>query len=144
MSLEDYTTYTELDPNSRLTVAANKITAASLQTNTTAYIYDDKGVDFFDGDYTHYLDFEKTGGSGASQDVFTWGLANVVANGRTLFTTHIAHQVFMYATTNPILRLMDNRGGSTAFDDSIALALNTRYWLTLDRDESVGSFGPKS
>ena len=141
MSLEDYTTYTELDPNSRLTVAANKITAAALQTNTTAYVYDDKGVDFFDGDYTHYLNFEKTGGSGGAQDVFLWGISNVVANGRTLFTTHLAHQIFMYATTIPILRLMENRGGTTAFDDSIGLALNTRYWLTITRDESIGSFG---
>ena len=49
MAYEDFTTYTEVDPNSHLTVTANRITSSSLTQNETAYVYKDKGVDYYNG-----------------------------------------------------------------------------------------------
>lgn len=140
MALEDYTTYTEVDPNSKIGVTSNTITANGIETNFDAYVYDDKGAAFFDEDYSQELDFQKTGGSSGNQFVYIWGLANVVAGGRALLTSYQAHQIIIFGS-NPVVRLLECRGGSFVSDDSIALSLNTRYWLTMIRDESIGANG---
>ena len=48
MAVEDFTTYTEVDPNSRITVSSTKVTWASVQRDEDAYVYKDKGVNYFD------------------------------------------------------------------------------------------------
>lgn len=47
MSYEDFTTFTEVDPNSHLTVNANQIDCVNLARNEDAYVYKDFGVDHF-------------------------------------------------------------------------------------------------
>ena len=48
---EDLTTYTETDPNSRITVAASKITGAALTRNEAARVSYDFGADYFNAIY---------------------------------------------------------------------------------------------
>jgi len=50
---EDFTTFTEVDPNDRLTVEAHKVTATNLLRQDEAYLYKDYGAD-------HFTNFEIT------------------------------------------------------------------------------------
>ncbi len=75
MANENFTTYTEVDPNSRITKTSTKVTWAALDRNETAYVYKDKGVDFFDGDFTHLLTVYMTTLVNGSY-VYAWALTN--------------------------------------------------------------------
>lgn len=47
MATEDLTTYTEVDPNSHITVATGKVTGAGINRNESAYLYKDFGAGYF-------------------------------------------------------------------------------------------------
>lgn len=49
--LEDFTTYTEVDPTNKVSVTSNKITVTNLETTSSTYVYKDKGVGYF-SDFT--------------------------------------------------------------------------------------------
>jgi len=53
---EDFTTYTEVDSNDHIAVTANHIDFDAYA-NEDAYLYDDKGVDYF-GDFEHRIDIK--------------------------------------------------------------------------------------
>ena len=61
---EDFTTYTEVDPQSKITKTATQISFADLVRNASAcYVYKDFGVDYFNGfniEYEMYLDSSST------------------------------------------------------------------------------------
>ena len=80
MVYEDFTAFTEVDPNSRFVATASRITFTGLQRDETAYVYKDKGVDFFDGDFEHQFNVHITAGSGASPNALNevWALGNVL------------------------------------------------------------------
>jgi len=66
MPTEDFTTYTEVDPNSHITVTASKCETLNIARNEDAYVYKDRGAG-------HFSDFEflftvrtKTGGHASS------------------------------------------------------------------------------
>lgn len=48
MATEDFTTYTEVDPNGRLTVTASKADVVNAERDEDVYLYKDKGADHFD------------------------------------------------------------------------------------------------
>jgi len=86
--LQDFTTFTEVDPNSRYAIAANVITVTGLTRNEAAYIYKDFGTGHFT-DFTHDVgpfQYTSTGGtygvvafwavSQALDDVNGWNEAN--------------------------------------------------------------------
>ena len=51
---EDFTTYTETDPGADITKTADRITFTALRTREdTFYVYKDKGVDHFNGNFEH-------------------------------------------------------------------------------------------
>jgi len=52
---EDFTAYTEVDPNSHITVTATRATFTELNKGEDCYLYDGKGVDLF-GDFTIDVD----------------------------------------------------------------------------------------
>jgi hypothetical protein len=54
MTLEDFTSYTEVDPNSHITKTANHIDA-KLYRNEDAYVYKDNGVNHFGSSFTHLI-----------------------------------------------------------------------------------------
>ena len=51
MAIEDFSTYTETDPNSKIAVTSSKIDVSAIDRGDNAYVYDDKGSNFFDGDF---------------------------------------------------------------------------------------------
>src|SRR5512139_3791753 len=67
MAYEDWTSWTEVDADGDLTVAANQITVATL-TNDDSCVYKLYGTNYFTGQFSHKLDFRITAESGNSID----------------------------------------------------------------------------
>jgi len=75
---QDYTTYTETDPNDRFAVANNVITVTGLTNDEDAYVYKDFGAGYF-ADFTHYLGpVQFTAQSGTLPCFAFYGVANAV------------------------------------------------------------------
>lgn len=144
MSLEDYTTYTAVDPNNRFTVATNLITVNDLSRDEIAYIYADKGIDFFDGDYEHLLDFRVASSSSILSTVHPWMLANELGDGRSVLDVgklgaHALELTELGVVMNCTLRESVFEG--SIFNDTFAGSVNTYYYVKIVRDEAVGTFG---
>jgi len=56
LALEDFTTYTEVDPESDIEVTANKCAVTTMERATAAYVWKDFGTDHF-GDFEHLHKF---------------------------------------------------------------------------------------
>lgn len=78
MAYEDYTDYTEVDPNNRFTVTTNKIEVAALQGNEDAWIYDDKGSSHFATTFEHDVKVRAISGTAAYASVGCWAVTNTI------------------------------------------------------------------
>ena len=54
-ALQNFTTFTEVDPNTRISKTATRVTWTDITKPEDAYVYKDMTADYFDGDFTHYL-----------------------------------------------------------------------------------------
>ena len=144
MALEDYNTYTEVDPNSRIVAATRRVAFTDLTINETAYVYSDKGAAFFDGDFVHHLTILITA-SDASMSVASglWALANTVNDWNGMRAADCLDLYFTSqgATPNRKLTIEESNGGSITASSDFAMTVNTIYYLTIYRDESVGANG---
>ena len=75
---EDFTTYTKVDPNSRITVTASKVSFAGLASNESAYVYKDKGANYFAGNFTHKFDCKFTAHTSNDEQNTVWAIADYV------------------------------------------------------------------
>jgi hypothetical protein len=126
---ENLLNYTEVDPNSKLTVTSSKVTANDLDRDEDAYVYKDFGADYFDDidcDFEIYAD--DTNDSGAN---FHVGFSNTVDDrqgwGNDVFSVY-------FNSTNGSggweLRLVaDTYGTPNAYTASE----DTLYYCTLQR-----------
>jgi hypothetical protein len=140
-TLEDFTTYTEVDENGEITVAANTITmAGTFQPKTEfAYVYDDKGVNHFSGDFTHRLKVNATTlGLGASTSVYS--LANAIGDckdRRDAGEDGIHIWIGNWSGATRMYLVLDENGSSPS-NDYGAISTGTDYYLTIDRDDDGG------
>ncbi|MFO7897531.1 MAG: hypothetical protein R6V58_00550 [Planctomycetota bacterium] len=131
--LEDFTTYTEQDPNNDVSVAEHTVSFTDLEVrDSDTYVYRDKGADHFDG-FEHLLDFITTDHT-TSPKVgihFLWALSNVVEDARywDLYSSQ-AVGTDWHATDGLKLWCPEN----DSLDQYDSVSLNTRYWLTVSRD----------
>lgn len=142
---EDFTTYTEVDPNSRITKTATRVTWTGLTRNEEAYVYDDKGSNFFAGNFTHYLTIKFTAKE-TSCEGGIWALTNLLDDLRGIdFDSagdYLALQFFNPTIPDELrLFLSEIDGGAQAVSGNFLPTVGTVYYLKIVRDESVGSFG---
>lgn len=144
MTIENFTTYTEVDPNSRITKTATRVTATNLTRNEDAYVYVDEGVDHFNSDFAHYITVQAQA-SAANGGLLFEALTNIIddfngiinAGGYALGLEYY-HD---YTTNEHRLFLEEVFGGSTAGSSIYLMTLNTTYYLRFFRNESVGTYG---
>lgn len=138
MAVEDLTTYTELDPSSELAVTSTVITYTDVGRTDDAWVYDDKGVAFFDGDFTHHFDIKVTADGDFGLNA-VWGLKNTVS---ALDVDDDELFAFPYGNGGTFgtlfLREID---ADTAYSDTFTISIDTFYYLEVERDEAVGTFG---
>jgi len=142
---EDFTTYTETDPTSKITVTAAKVDVAAIAEETTAYVSKDYTSAHFAGDFTHYVEVYQNSSTVTGIASVVWGLSNssfITVAGTNPVGTTINHHLRMYEETASAASLfLGAYNGSTVTDTNLTLSLNTPYYLTVVRDEAVGSFG---
>ena len=80
MALENFLTYTEVDPNNRYAVAANTITVTGLKANEDAWVVGDKGAGHF-GDFVHDVDVNWSASTADSRGV-VWAVSNVIDDAK--------------------------------------------------------------
>lgn len=143
MSLQNYTTYTETDPNSRYTVTSTKIDVAGLDRSEDAHVYKDFGAGAFSGDFEHKVTVYVNSSSQTSSVARAWMLTNAVddVNGlRGAAENYI--EAYISKASGAIATVTIAEYYSTnAIDTSINLSLDTPYYLTIVRDEAVGTYG---
>ncbi len=143
MATEDFLTYDETDPDGDLAVTTDRVTASTLDKGEVAHLSDDKGVDHFSGDFEHLFVMFNNSASQNGSEGHPWAVANVQdssqnidnANGSTLFI-----QIFA-ASTDFFAVIVEIDGGTFNSTAGLSLSDDTEYFCTVERDESIGSFG---
>lgn len=141
---ENYTTYSIFpDPLVYTTVIANKVSWDDLPFNVDEYVYDDKGVDHFDGNYEHLVTIETTSVSAQSTWGIPWVLANLVDDYKGIQDAggdlHLVMAGDYLGAENMWFREMV--AGTIYGDSWNGFEYGTTYYLKIKRDEGVGTYG---
>ena len=145
MAVEDFSAYTEVDPDSEVTRTATRVTWTQVARNTDTYVYDDKDAAHFNGDFEQLLTLllAETGSSLSSVGPF-WALTNQVDD---LYNIDIESDsalwgyVRMENSTERRFVLCETDGGTLYQDLWAGAAWDTPYYLKIKRDEAVGTYG---
>lgn len=130
MTVEDFTTYIEVDPNNHIALTGtNKVSETSIHRNEDAYLYSDKGVNHFAGDFSH--DFIMRAPDTSPNDsgmAFCYGLSNTVDDA----TGWCAHTIYLMFNNDKtyVLYFGITGIGNTAYITAGSL---TVYYCTIDR-----------
>lgn len=133
--------FTEVDPNGRLAVTLNRVTAAALTRNETAYVYRDRGAAFYAGDFLHQVDVRATAYTGDGMAVL-WAIADVLsdrANGS--WGGGNALDVFAFHYLGAYRLYLEERESAVSYQDYMEISVNATYYLEIERDEAVGTYG---
>jgi len=142
MAKENFTTYEETDPNTRITKTTDRVSYVNLSRAEDAYVYKDKGVDHFDGDFEHLITIYNDASTYKSV-VAIWALANLVddfagisaANGDELA---VVQQVYENSVRINFREYIEGAFYNTTWTGA---NLDTPYYLRIKRDEAVGTYG---
>lgn len=139
---EDYTTYTEVDTGSSVTVASDSLTLSTLTRDEEAYVYYDFGTGYFDDDFEHTTKINFSALS-TSAFVFVWGVSNTADNfGQQTADDDDFCGVWVHNSSGTRYIKLRESDGSSQYDDSYStMSLSTDYYLKIKRDEAVGTHG---
>jgi hypothetical protein len=134
MTYEDFTTYTEVDPNSHLSKTAYHVDHTGYR-NEDCYLYKDKGVDHF-GDFTHLVDSKpNSAGTTNYAHEYFWMLSNDVDDAYGLNTagkTAIAACWIDTATSGQCNLFLREFYGGTAYSvSSPVINYGTQFYFTI-------------
>lgn len=140
--IEDFETYTSVDPDSAITVIASKVSWSDLKRGAEAYVYKDKGIDHFDGDFEHLLTsrFISADARGAGN---LWVMANTIDSYVGMHGND-ADAFFLptYRTGSDYRYFLRELDSGTTYTSTLwNSVVNTIYYLKIARDESVGTYG---
>lgn len=128
ITFENLLAYTEVDPSSKITVTSTRVTAIDLVMDETAYVYKDKGANFFDA-----LDIEfvvkLTAGDVAGR-IGVLHLANTIVDAQHVTDTDPA--VVFRQQSGPAYYIRLSRG-LLAATDTYTCSINVPYYCTLLR-----------
>lgn len=134
MAIEDYTTYTEEDPNTDITVIAGKITVDTIRRDADAWVVKDFGAGFFSGPFEHNFDLKVTAFNAQAIAGFHM-LGSIVGTEKN----HVAAsgdavlvQASDWGAAAPGVRLLETTGGAESNSgDAVVVDVGTQYYCTL-------------
>ena len=129
-AVEDFTTYTEVDSDAKVTVTSSRVTWASANSRNVAYsVYSDKGSGHF-GDFTHLITgFSSAMNNTGAQPLFGWELiSNSTGDQRAVDLAGSGLELYLYTTSYHIY--IEDAGGTNDFYDGAA---STVYYCTFSR-----------
>jgi hypothetical protein len=131
LTVEDFTSYTEVDPNSHLSKTAYHVDHKGYR-NEDCYLYKDKGVDHF-GNFTHLIDLKPMGHGGTYYGCsYFWMLSKdtvddfkgLVNASKTAFAVGCwTNSVFV-----PYVQIEESYAGIRYVSTAIILAEGTQYY----------------
>lgn len=137
MAIEDFTTYTEVDPNSEISVAAAQIDYTNQDIGSVAYVYKDQGLDHFDGDFLHSLEMEVNSvDAGAAVRWMVWCVADAIGAFDELDANNDNSLHVLYDTADgvtPRLFIAENDGGAVSITSKQGIVLDTTYYLEIEK-----------
>lgn len=139
--VQDFTTWTEQDAGGYLSETSTRVTFTNIPRNATAYLYKDFGAGHFNGDFEFLFTSAITANpnNGILAQLI---LANALSNLLTHVSTPPCIFVRWRGTPNNNYALAEEYAGPTeAADVTGALSATHTYYMTLERDESVGTYG---
>jgi len=137
---EDFTTYTETDPNSKLGVTASKIDIQAIDRADAAYVIKDKGADYFNGDFTYLIEGYVNSATSDGYHVAGFVLANITNKNTTDLTDDALMMKLQEETGEARFGPVEHDSG-TGYQDFAIVSKDTLYYLEIERDESVGTYG---
>jgi len=143
MAKEDYRLFTELDPGTKMAVAENSITWASLDTrNTDSYIYADLGDSHFSGDIRHTFEITVTGYGGVTPYAAVWGITNAVDDFYGIESASGDLQAILLVNSGGhyYLQLRICEDGAVTLQN-VEVHTSIKYYVTLERDDDGGTNG---
>ena len=110
MAIENFTTYTEVDPNAHIGVAAAKLDIDGMTRDEEAYVYDDKGAAHFGATFEH--DFDVTPQAITNSPIAVcWAVSNVVDDDHDWDDANDQAVVLRLHYGGPDFRLKDSHFG---------------------------------
>ena len=138
---EDFTTYTEVDEGTNVTVAINKVSWVDLDLDETSYLYKDKTVDYFDGDFTHRFECQVSGRDAGDPIFAHWVIANAVGDLVALdgaSEDFISFEYQYFGGVN-LFSLVIYENGVDTFDDFLSPTDGVTYFIIIARDDDGGA-----
>jgi len=134
----DYTTFTEVDPSSDITVTANEITIDTLRRDVSAGVYKDFGTDYFSGDFEFEWDFDFTAevGNYGATSLFALTPTNLLTREDRLAANSGFDVYIGIDTGNAIRTFLRDWVTDSADQTGSGYTVPRRFWYTLTR---VGS-----
>lgn len=132
--LEDFTTYTKVDPNNHINIVSGTHIDYFDYMNETAYVYKDFGVNAFN-DFVHLIDVKSISSTGVGNDEGCVAVyANDIGGAYTLANaskTLILVDIWGHVVGDPLgIAVSESYGGSTSSSAIIGpLSWNTWYYL---------------
>ena len=128
---EDFTTYTEVDPNNHLSKTANHIDFKACY-NEDCYLYKDEGANHFGSVWEHKIDVTAIDRYGNSPAIFM-GLANAIDDW-----AHAGNEVGVYiyysnGAASYRIYLFEYYS-STEYFQAYSISVSTSYYLTIKKD----------
>jgi len=134
MEIEDLSTYTEVDPNSDLTIASSKCDISMMASNIDAYLRADKGAGHF-GDFEHLVTSEFTSSSGSTWPLNVFWALTSSAGVVSLVDMDVANEglraysIWTGSVTQWVL--VDDTNGN--YDIWTSTAFATPYYIAIER-----------
>lgn len=134
---EDFTTYTEYDPDTDYTITSSKITIDTVRHDAEGYVAKDKGSGHFNGDFEHLADVCATAFSNNSAELHLWCLGTVL--GYIDAIGNRIEQFFNMSSSGSTYHLyIRERYGATHYQDLLgSISLSTVYYIKLKRVSST-------
>lgn len=144
MAYEDFTTYTEFDEGSDVTVdSAAKVSWVLFRPRySTYYLYKDKGVNHFSGDFNHKVECYFSVMYYDWPFYAHWMIANIVGDMKDVAdAAGDAHVLRVYdpKTGSKYFQLVIIENGVATADTSIEVSLSTLYFVEIVRDDDGGA-----
>lgn len=140
----DYTTFgTNVDEDGSVSETASTITVSSADTRQqNYYIQKDMGAAYFDGDFSFNVDVEITSDSTKSLAI-VFMLSNAIGDLYDLDNADEDYLVCYFNRDSGDSKrlLLRERNGAATVQDEATYSLSTDYYLTITRDESIGTYG---
>jgi len=145
----DFTSFTEVDPGSDITVAPYVITVTSLPDNINTYVYKDFGVSgplnrkYFGIGVNHRVAIN-VGSIDDTAAIAFWGLSNYYSETWQQQRDNLRKYLFVYiyrSGATYCIGIEEGHSGGFTQDTYTSLLLSKDYYISIDKNEKIGTYG---